>query len=311
MHPNNLHIKGYNYIELASTHPPLQKFIRDNGYGRLSIDYADNDAVFALNKALLETHYGVKNWWLPAQALCPPVPGRADYLLHLADFLAEESNSGIIPKGNCIHVLDIGTGASAIYPILGYSMFGWSFLASDSHAASVTHIEKHLKEENPHLKDVLETRLQLNNQRIFDGIIHNDEFFDITVCNPPFHTSAEDAERRTKRKWKQLGLSEKMHSTKSFGGASHELWCEGGEVAFLQKMIQESAHYATQVMWFTSLVSRKSTLPFLDKAFGAVQPIKKWVIDMGQGQKSSRFIAWTFLDDIQQKAWAKYRFIGL
>ena len=311
MHPRNLHRHGYDYQKLAATNPNLQQYIRDNGYGRLSIDYAQKEAVFALNKALLECHYGVKKWFLPENALCPPVPGRADYLHHLADFLASESNNGKIPEGPKVGIMDIGVGASAVYPILGNALYGWSFIGSDTNEASISHLNHWLKgfaAANGGLAKSLETRFQPNSKHIFEGIIKKGEFIDATLCNPPFHSSAEDAERRTKRKWKQLGLDQKMQSTKSFGGASHELWCEGGEVAFIQQMIQESAKFATQVLWFTSLVSRKTTLPFLEKDFEAVKPIKKCVIEMGQGQKISRFIAWTFLDKAQHNAWGGFRF---
>lgn len=311
MHKNNPHKNGYNFDELASHCKGLKSFIRDNGFGRLSIDYANKEAVFALNKALIETYYDVKNWSLPDGALCPPIPGRADYLLHLADFLAIESNSGITPKGKKITILDIGTGASAIYPILGNSLMGWSFIGSDINANSLNHVEKALKAENEHLTKYLATRLQKNATHFFGGIINKGEFIDATICNPPFHTSAEDAERRTKRKWKQLGLDQKMDSTKSFGGASNELWCEGGEVTFIKKMIQESVQFSSQVLWFTTLVSRKTTLAFLEESFEEVKPYKKIVVEMGQGQKISRFVAWTFLDQMQHKSWAKFRFSAI
>lgn len=308
MHPKNLHINGYDYDCLAAAYPDLSHFIRDNGHGRLSIDYAQKEAVYALNKAIILCHYGMKTWSLPDNALCPPIPGRADYILHIADLLANESNGGKIPRGQKCTILDVGIGASAIYPILGNALFDWSFIGSDINTNSLHHVEKQLMAGNEHLAKCLTIRLQKNATHIFEGIIEKGEFIDATICNPPFHTSAEDAERRTKRKWKQLGLDQKMESTKSFGGLSNELWCEGGEVAFIQKMIQESAQYSFQVLWFTTLVSRKTTLAFLDNTFAEVKPVKKCIIEMGQGQKSSRFIAWTFLDVKQHEAWAKFRF---
>lgn len=308
MHPRNIHINGYDYEKLATVNPSLQEYIRDNGFGRLSIDYANQDAVLALNKTLLEAYYGIKNWSIPSNALCPPVPGRADYLHHLADFLAYKSNHKQIPKGQKVRILDIGVGASAIYPILGNALYGWSFIGSDSNKASINHIEMQLKAENESLAKNLESRYQPNSKNIFTDIIHQGEFIDATICNPPFHSSAEDAERRTKRKWKQLGLKEQMQSTKSFGGQSNELWCEGGEVAFLQRMLQESVNYSSQVLWFSSLVSRKTTLALLETTVKEVAPAQFEIIEMAQGQKISRFIAWTFLDKKQHDAWAGFRF---
>ena len=41
-----------------------------------------------LNRAILMHHYGVKSWDIPAGYLCPPIPGRADYIHSVADLLA-------------------------------------------------------------------------------------------------------------------------------------------------------------------------------------------------------------------------------
>lgn len=310
MHPLNIHKDGYDFKRLIQVHPALNTYVADNGYGRLSIDYANDQAVIALNKALLEAYYGVENWSLPEGFLCPPIPSRADYLLHLGDLLSSSNaQAKQAPKGAKIRVLDIGVGASAIYPLLANGLFGWSFVGSDINPQSINHIENQLKPSNTAIKKYLETRLQNDHSKIFNGIVQSDDLFDLSMCNPPFHTSAEDAERRTKRKWKQLGLKDKMKSTKSFGGQSNELWCEGGEVAFLLKMIRESKRYAQQILWFSSLVSRKTTLPFLDEAFGETKPNQIKVIEMSLGQKTSRFVAWTYLDQSQHQAWSKFRFL--
>lgn len=79
----------------------------------LSVNFADPLAVKTLNKALLAHFYGVTHWDIPDGFLCPPVPGRADYVHHLADLLADD-NGGVVPKQAT--VLDIGTGANLIYP---------------------------------------------------------------------------------------------------------------------------------------------------------------------------------------------------
>ncbi len=91
-------------------------------------------------------------------------------------------------------------------------------------------------------------------------------------------------------KRRNLGLAPKVPQ---FGGQQQELWCEGGEVAFISQMIRESQAFARQVKWFTSLVSRGDNLPPLYRLLtevGAVKVVKK---EMAQGQKQSRFIAWS------------------
>lgn len=51
----------------------------------------------------------------------------------------------------------------------------------------------------------------------------------------------------------------------NFGGQQQELWCEGGEVAFITQMIAESQQFGRQVKWFTSwflaaTICRRSTV---------------------------------------------------
>lgn len=133
---------------------------------------------------------------------------------------------------------------------------------------------------------------------IFNGIIHKNEQYDATLCNPPFHDSAAAARAGSERKRRNLGLNK--DDALNFGGQQQELWCEGGEVAFIKKMIEESKGFAKQVMWFTSLVSRGENLPPLYRALtdvGAVKVVKR----DGSGQKQSRFIAWTFMNDEQRR----------
>ena len=149
-------------------------------------------------------------------------------------------------------------------------------------------------------------RRQKDPAAILAGIIHKNEQYDATLCNPPFHDSAQAAQAGSERKRRNLGLDN--DAALNFGGQQQELWCEGGEVAFISKMIDESKQFARQVLWFTSLVSRGDNLPPLYRALtqaGAVNVVKK---EMSQGQKQSRFIAWTFQDEAQRKRWAQTRF---
>ena len=96
-------------------------------------------------------------------------------------------------------------------------------------------------------------------------------------------------------------MYKRQDSVLNFGGQQQELWCEGGEVAFISQMIRESQQFGRQVKWFTSLVSRGDNLPPLYRLLtevGAVKVVKK---EMAQGQKQSRFIAWSFMDDAKRR----------
>ena len=282
----------------------LDNFVSVNAHGEQSIDFADPVAVKALNRALLQASYGIQGWDIPPQNLCPPIPGRADYVHYLADLLAAD-NRGVIPKH--IQVLDIGTGASCIYPLIGYSEYGWQFVATDINAASLANAQTIL-DANPSLAKHITLRLQSAATAIFQGIVHDDEWFDLTLCNPPFHASKAEASAGTQRKWKNLGKQDNQaEATLNFGGEAAELWCAGGEQGFIQRMIEESAQIPTRCYWFTTLVSKSASLPGIYVALKQAGIQQHKTIAMSQGQKQSRLVAWTFLNPAQQAAWRKLR----
>ena len=113
LHPRNRHRSRYDFPALIASCPALAPFVKPNAWGDVSVDFADPAAVKMLNRALLQHFYGIEHWDIPADYLCPPIPGRADYLHHLADLLAT-SNGGEIPRGKGVAILDVGVGANCI-----------------------------------------------------------------------------------------------------------------------------------------------------------------------------------------------------
>mgnify|MGYP002677943435 FL=1 len=294
LHPRNRHHSRYDLEALCQAVPALRDFITLSPAGEQTINFADPLAVKTLNKALLAHFYAVKEWDIPEGFLCPPVPGRADYIHHLGDLLSDES--GNVVKG--ANILDIGVGANCIYPLIGAHEYGWRFTGSETHAEAFTSAQAILS-ANPSLNRMIRLRRQKDTTAMFNGVIHKNEQYDATLCNPPFHDSAAAAREGSERKRRNLGQAE--DAALNFGGQQQELWCEGGEVAFIKQMIAESKGFARQVMWFTSLVSKGENLPPLYRALtdvGAVKVVKK---EMAQGQKQSRFIAWSFMDDEQRR----------
>ena len=108
----------------------LGEFVKPNIHGDDSIDFANPDAVKWLNKAILKHYYGINYWDIPENYLCPPIPGRADYIHHISDLL-RTSNYGKIPTGQKVKCVDIGVGANCVYPIIGIKEYDWSFIGSD------------------------------------------------------------------------------------------------------------------------------------------------------------------------------------
>ncbi|SEP90801.1 23S rRNA m(6)A-1618 methyltransferase [Hyunsoonleella jejuensis] len=301
LHPRNKHRGRYEFAKLIDTSPELAQFVKPNKYGNQSINFFDPAAVKTLNIALLKQYYNIKYWDIPKYYLCPPIPGRADYIHNIADLLAS-SNEGIIPKGKNITCLDIGVGANCIYPIIGNHEYNWSFIGSDVDAVAIASARK-IVEQNPGLKDAIELRLQNTPRHIFDGVIRTNEKFDVTICNPPFHSSAEEAEASAIRKIKNLTKQKPIKPVLNFGGKPNELWCKGGEAKFVKDMIFESRKFKTSCFWFTTLVSKESNLRSIYNTLKKVEAKEVKTLSMGQGNKISRLVAWTFLDKTQQDDW--------
>mgnify|MGYP000907615693 CR=1 FL=1 len=308
LHPRNRHRERYDFKELIATCPELAPFVTLNIYEDESVDFFNPDAVRMLNKALLQTYYDIDYWDIPADYLVPPIPGRADYIHHIADVLSNYS-FGKAPTGPKIKCLDIGVGANCVYPIIGHKEYGWSFVGSDIDPVAIASAVK-IVEHNPTLKDSVELRLQTDPKSIFQGIIQRDEYFDVTICNPPFHSSPGDAEAGTLRKLNNLTQGKATSPVLNFGGNNSELWCEGGEKHFIGNMILQSREFATSCFVFSTLVSKQSNLKMVYAELSHAGAIDVKTIPMGQGNKSSRLVAWTYLKPLQQKLWVKSRWQG-
>jgi len=306
MHPRNPHRGRYDFKQLSSGTPELASFVSLNDYGDESINFADPNAVKALNRALLNEVYGIKVWDIPAHYLCPPIPGRADHLHFLADLLAD-SNGGVIPRGNAIRVLDIGVGANCIYPLIGQREYGWQFAGTDIDAVAIANAQRIVDANG--LSGAITLRLQASTATVFQEVVKPDEVFELSMCNPPFHASMAEARSGTQRKWRNLGIEDnkKKIPVLNFGGQNMELCCEGGEEAFVCRMIDESARYHDNCMWFTTLISKSASLPGVYRAIKYAGALENRTMEMTQGQKKSRIVAWTFLDAKQQQAWRSAR----
>jgi len=291
LHPRNVHQGSYDFDALCQALPALSEFVFTNQYGNLSIDFSNAKGVLALNQALLKQFYNVDFWHLPEGYLCPPIPGRADYIHGLADLLAQ---GGELLTGKQIKVLDIGMGANCIYPIIGSQSYAWSFVGSDIDPVAVKMAGLIVK-SNKNLNPFIKLRLQKESKSIFKGIINSDDKFALTMCNPPFHASMEKAQAGSARKVTNLNKGKAPQKvTLNFAGQENELCCAGGEIAFLKQMATESVDFASQVTWFSSLVSKSENVAPIKKLLAQLGAKQVEVVKMAQGQKISRFIAWKF-----------------
>ena len=305
LHIRNKNRERYDLDALKIAVPELANHITTNKYSAESVDFANPVAVKLLNKALLNHYYGIKNWDFPEDNLVPPIPGRADYLHYMADLLGQ-SNFGDLPEGDKIKVLDIGVGASCIYPIIGATEYGWNFIGSDIDQNSVESA-KNIVNSNSNLEGKIDIRLQENPSALFKGILNSDEKIDFSICNPPFHSSPEEAQKGSRRKVKNLSGKKTERVELNFAGISNELICEGGESKFIHNMIIESQDFAKNCFWFSTLVSKQSNLKGIYKTLNEIEVAQIKTIPIGTGNKSSRIIAWSFLSKEEQKEWRETR----
>lgn len=285
MHQRNIHNTPYDFKALTTASPELLAFVFQNAHHLTTIDFADPEAVLALNRAILKHHYGLVDWNIPQGYLCPPIPSRVDYVHHIASLLEQGAFEHPI-KG-----LDVGVGANCIYSILGAQVYDWKMVGSDIDKQAVRAAAENVR-SNPHLSEAIEIRHQQDNANIFKGIIQPDEYFHFTICNPPFYSSKENAEKATQRKHKNLGYA--LHAKRNFGGKANELWCNGGEALFLKRMIKQSSDFRKQVGVFTSLVSKSEHLPKLKKQLKKLEAVNHTVA-LTHGGKKSRILVWQFL----------------
>lgn len=132
IHPNNKYSDNPpDFTLLASLYPSFQPFLQYSSSGYPRIDWTDFNATRELTRVLLHHDHAI-NWWIPDGQLCPTVPNRSNYIHWLQDLLSSQiiPNSSFSNGGTQVRGFDIGTGANCIYPLLGASLIGWSFVGS-------------------------------------------------------------------------------------------------------------------------------------------------------------------------------------
>ncbi len=311
MHPKSRYAGPHDFPDLARHVPALADHFVTTPDGRMSLNFADPKAVRLLNQALLVRDYGLKHWAIPPGNLCPGVPGRLNYIHAINDLLKEKAAQTLLLSGaevqdteklknQGIYGLDVGTGASLIYPILGLKEYGWRMVGTDVDATSLK-VAGAIAKFNPGLEKNIIVRKQPDKRTIFRNAILPGEYFDFTMCNPPFFETEQKAQEAAELKWKKLGVKTSNSPTLNFGGQANELWTEGGEPAFLRKMINESTKFARQVGWFTTLVSKKGYLEIAETEFRRHSISETKVIGIGHGGKLRRILCWRVVPNFASK----------
>ncbi|TYH37389.1 hypothetical protein ES332_D12G036900v1 [Gossypium tomentosum] len=318
IHPKNKYSDNPpDFALLASLYPTFKPFVFYTREGRPRIDWTDFNATRELTRVLLLHDHNL-HWWIPHGQLCPTVPNRSNYIHWIEDLLS----SHIIPRDNTnggnVRGFDIGTGANCIYPLLGASLFGWSFVASDMTDVAIEWTERNVK-NNPNISELIEIRkvkcsqntlspeglsgessyseereglpsssldISASEDKSYYGpailvdVVRDGETFDFCMCNPPFFESFEEA-----------GLNPKT----SCGGTYEEMVCPGGEKAFITRIIEDSVVLKQSFRWYTSMVGRKVNLKFLVSKLREVGVTVVKTTEFVQGKTFRWGLAWSFV----------------
>jgi 23S rRNA (adenine1618-N6)-methyltransferase len=268
----------------------LAPFVLVNDFGKETIDFSDPKAVLELNRGLLYADYRLKYWEITRNSLCPAIPGRVDYIHYIADLLAE-GHDGAVPTGNLINILDVGTGSSVIYPILGCQEYEWNFVGTDIDQGSLNIAQGNIN-KNSWLKKKIQLRLQEDKARILKGVVKKTDRFDAVMCNPPFFKSREDNWKSSTKKFANLHKGKEIPTVQNFRGLPNELWYPGGEKAFIRQLIYDSMDFKECLGWVTTLVSDKDHLKPLLAVLEYHKASDIRIIQTKQGNKTSRILAW-------------------
>src|SRR5690606_12533825 len=92
LHPRNRHSGRYDFPALVAACRELAALVIGSPFGKQSYDFASPGAFGVFIRALLKLFSGIAHRDIPSGYLCPPIPGRADYLHGLADLLASQND---------------------------------------------------------------------------------------------------------------------------------------------------------------------------------------------------------------------------
>ncbi|KAK4284838.1 hypothetical protein QN277_001618 [Acacia crassicarpa] len=336
IHPRNKYSENPpDFSQLASLYPSFQPYVFYSPDGRPNIDWTDFNATRELTRVLL-LHDHSLNWWIPDGQLCPTVPNRSNYIHWVEDLLSSDIIPHTISTRDKVRGFDIGTGANCIYPLLGASLLGWSFVGSDVTDVAIEWARKNVH-SNPHISDLIEIRKVESNENAVsvEGFQYGESVCDESKIDlggnfgaevPPEPSLPPDLRSNFNKNYygppillgvvrddekfdfcmcnppffeslEEAGLNPKT----ACGGSREEMVCPGGERAFITRIIEDSAALGHSFRWYTSMVGRKSNLKFLiSKLWANAVTIVK-TTEFVQGKTCRWGIAWSFLPPRQKK----------
>ncbi|KAL3666227.1 hypothetical protein V7S43_009012 [Phytophthora oleae] len=287
-HRNRYKDNPPDFYALGQQYPEFKQYLRnvDDIKCRASLAWDDPFAVRELTKTLLLHDFGLE-WDIPINRLCPPLPNRLNYLHWIEDLIAPANWSEVAASekksNDAVSGIDVGTGANCIYALLAATMNKWKFIATEIDAESYECAKENVTRN--HLEKLISVKRTHTNNLLLEPLQNEppDLKFHFVMCNPPFFDSMSEAD---------------TNPDSSCMGSVNEMVFPGGEVAFIGNMIMESEQLQNRVLWFTSMVGKKSSLRKLLALLRGAKVQSTRTTEFFQGRTKRWGIAWTFSADV-------------
>lgn len=283
MHPRNRYKdKPPDFAYLASKYPDFQQHVHTSLTGRAVVNFKEPEAVRALTCTLLKEDFGL-TIEIPLERLIPTVPLRLNYI-HWVEDLTDGQKQ---PRRG----IDIGTGASCIYPLLGATMNGWYFLATEVDDICFDYATKNVEQNN--LSDLVKVVKVPQKTLLMDALKEETEIvYDFCMCNPPFFANQLEAKGVNSRNSRRP-----PPSSVNTGGVT-EIMAEGGELEFVKRIIHDSLQLKKRLRWYSCMLGKKCSLAPLKEELRKQGVPKVTHTEFCQGRTMRWALAWSFYDDV-------------
>ncbi|CAD5227812.1 unnamed protein product [Bursaphelenchus okinawaensis] len=293
MHDRNMYKKHPpDFKKLALKYPEFRKLCKLSTTGNVSGDFGNEQFVKLLSEILLKKDFELDVEFMSG-SLIPRIPQRLNYLLLIDDILRA---NGITEN---VTGLDIGTGASCIYPLIGAKLLRYRFIATDVDEKSVEwacqQTKKNFKYDEIRI-------LLIENEKFFEEPLKQVDKLDFCMCNPPFFYESEGNlkfERNSEGTYTNT-VEPTVSAPRSITVAKgNELMTSGGEVQFVKAIVDESVLFKDKVKVFTSMVGKISSIKVLTACLKDVGCKTIGISRLSQGNTQRGVLIWSFDDNFK------------
>ncbi|KRX68248.1 Methyltransferase-like protein 16, partial [Trichinella sp. T9] len=312
MHPRNFYRNNPpNFAELALQYPDFRQHCAIDIYGKVNFNFKNPDAIRALTNVLLKKDFGL-SIEIPPDSLVPRIPGRLNYIHWLQDLAASHF------PDESVRCIDIGSGASCIYPLLGAKVCGWKFIAVEKLPDAIECARKNVMKNNlQNLISVVEVDGPINLYNVVEQL-GAEMICSFCMCNPPFFDS------QRKEGPGNLSFPSRRPAPHSCTVGRHEeMFADGGEVHFVKRIINDSERLRKRVRYhkiflllyiftkhnhitfclfffgiYTTMLGKKRSLSIVKSMLRNINVTSMCETVFCQGKTQRWAVAWTFDETI-------------